>query len=108
MVGFKEMDQDLGEDWLEFSPWFGFFLSRVPLLVPGSNNVFIDVLKLTEIPFHSQGDSLLLKTRKILTESPSQLFISETQESFLERVGCHLIIHQVITGLILQKYIPKN
>lgn len=57
--------------------------------------VSIDVLKLPEAPLHSQGDSLSLKMRKILTGTPGLSFISETQEYLLERVGCHLISHWV-------------
>lgn len=85
----------LGGGWPEFSAWVGFSLSRVPPLTLMPESVSIDVLKLPEAPLRSQGDSLLLKMRTILTGTPSLLFISESQEYLLERVGCHLISHWV-------------
>lgn len=95
MLALSKRRKGLGGGWPEFSAWVGFSLSRVPPLTLTPESVSIDVLKLPEAPLHSQGDSLLLKMRTILTGTPNLLFISETQEYLLERVGCHLISHGV-------------
>lgn len=94
-AGFKQKEKGLRRGLARVSAWVGFSLSRVPPLTLMPESVSIDVLKLPEAPLRSQGDSLLLKMRTILTGTPSLLFISESQEYLLERVGCHLISHWV-------------
>lgn len=76
----------------------GWILSAQGTSTHTRQQVFIGVLKLPEVPFHSHGDSLVLRTGKILTGTlhptptpPACFSFQKHQESFLESVSGHLI-----------------